>query len=451
MKKNIYKGGTLTNIPDIIADNYSSLEYEPDNEIDDKKELKEKIKQYQEKFNEWTEDDDVDDFVANFQDDSGVNPEVNNSTLTSSLTFDNTGVESKINYNIINNLQILKDKLDELLTIQDYKSLKEFFGKHKMHYLEALVEYLLEEFNETISTNKKMLFFRKIIKLSIDAMKKLHENIKTIKKEDTISTTLYRAWRRINQEKNMLQNASEIDGEQEIVTDNFLSTTRELDKALTFYKIHNNGSINADDFIVWKITFNKDHHHSNSAIVNGELSEVILDICSKLILKETKKHNSNGKLYTMKTFLYNGSGSDKEIFDKYDEIIPTIDLVVAKIELISSIGAENFDLEEKKQDLEKKKEDLKRKKYKYLSSNLKLPDDSIDKLISDEESQKGGKGRKTQKKKEIMGQIRCIYKKPKDRKEYVKYKGELVTIKEFKKIINTNKKTKKTPKASKKT
>ena len=83
MKKNIYKGGTLTNIPDIIADNYSSLEYEPDNEIDDKKELKEKIKQYQEKFEEWTRDDDVDDFVANFQDDSGVNPEVNNSTLTS--------------------------------------------------------------------------------------------------------------------------------------------------------------------------------------------------------------------------------------------------------------------------------------------------------------------------------------------------------------------------------
>ena len=50
-----------------------------------------------------------------------------------------------------------------------------------------------------------------------------------------------------------------------------------------------------------------------------------------------------------------------------------------------------------------------------------------------------------------MGQIRCIYKKPNDRKEYVKYKGELVTIKEIRKIINTNKKTKKTPKASKKT
>ena len=44
----------------------------------------------------------------------------------------------------------------------------------------------------------------------------------------------------------------------------------------------------------------------------------------------------------------------------------------------------------------------------------------------------GGGGKNTQRKKEIMGRTRCIYKKPNDRKEYVKYKGELVTLKEFK-------------------
>jgi len=37
-------------------------------------------------------------------------------------------------------------------------------------------------------------------------------------------------------------------------------------------------------------------------------------------------------------------------------------------------------------------------------------------------------------KKEILGKDRCIYKMPGDRKEYVKYKGELVTVKEFKEI-----------------
>lgn len=41
---------------------------------------------------------------------------------------------------------------------------------------------------------------------------------------------------------------------------------------------------------------------------------------------------------------------------------------------------------------------------------------------------------KTGVKKEILGKERCIYKKPNDRKEYVKYKGDLVTVKEFKEI-----------------
>ena len=34
-----------------------------------------------------------------------------------------------------------------------------------------------------------------------------------------------------------------------------------------------------------------------------------------------------------------------------------------------------------------------------------------------------------------MGRKRCIYKKPNDRKEYVKYKGKLVTLKEFKESL----------------
>jgi hypothetical protein len=38
-------------------------------------------------------------------------------------------------------------------------------------------------------------------------------------------------------------------------------------------------------------------------------------------------------------------------------------------------------------------------------------------------------------KKEILGKERCIYKKTGDRKEYVKYKGNLITVKDYKKII----------------
>jgi phage-related minor tail protein len=65
-------------------------------------------------------------------------------------------------------------------------------------------------------------------------------------------------------------------------------------------------------------------------------------------------------------------------------------------------------------------------------------------------AQQGGKNKKNKKptkptitgKKEILGKQRCIYKKAGDRKEYVKYKGDLITVKDYKKIISV-KKTKK--------
>ena len=53
------------------------------------------------------------------------------------------------------------------------------------------------------------------------------------------------------------------------------------------------------------------------------------------------------------------------------------------------------------------------------------------------EQQQGGK--KTSK-KEVLGKMRCIYKIPGDRKEYVKHKGKLITVKDYKML---NKKPKK--------
>ena len=49
-------------------------------------------------------------------------------------------------------------------------------------------------------------------------------------------------------------------------------------------------------------------------------------------------------------------------------------------------------------------------------------------------------GVKTKKTKQLFGKERCIYKKSGDRKEYIKYKGELITVKEYKIIIMNKKK-----------
>jgi hypothetical protein len=54
---------------------------------------------------------------------------------------------------------------------------------------------------------------------------------------------------------------------------------------------------------------------------------------------------------------------------------------------------------------------------------------------SQSSSHRGGKAIKTQKTKVIFGKERCIYKKSGDQKEYVKYKGDLITVKQYKNII----------------
>ena len=65
---------------------------------------------------------------------------------------------------------------------------------------------------------------------------------------------------------------------------------------------------------------------------------------------------------------------------------------------------------------------------------------SIDELKSTKQG--GGKKSKKQPKKEVNGVSRCIYKLPGDRKEYVRSKGKLITLKDLKKNMKPKKRTK---------
>jgi hypothetical protein len=65
------------------------------------------------------------------------------------------------------------------------------------------------------------------------------------------------------------------------------------------------------------------------------------------------------------------------------------------------------------------------------------------KHIIEEPLQEGGKYQpKKMNKKDILGKERCIYKKQGDKREYVKYKSELITVKDFKIIMAKKNKAK---------
>ena len=71
-----------------------------------------------------------------------------------------------------------------------------------------------------------------------------------------------------------------------------------------------------------------------------------------------------------------------------------------------------------------------------ININKKLFPDTVVDYDNKWTGQGGGNTKITRtSKKEILGKEKCIYKKSGDRKQYVKHKGDLITITEYKKIM----------------
>ena len=111
----------------------------------------------------------------------------------------------------------------------------------------------------------------------------------------------------------------------------------------------------------------------------------------------------------------------KEEKAKFKQILgdANLDKKVIDSEILLGINEENKTMRLKEQ-LEKLMENI--------DANNKNPSSGGKRKVNPDKPAMNGK-------KEILGKQRCIYKKAGDRKEYVKYKGVLITVKDYKKIL----------------
>jgi len=100
---------------------------------------------------------------------------------------------------------------------------------------------------------------------------------------------------------------------------------------------------------------------------------------------------------------------------------------IENLQLKIRLSPEEFEKHQEEQIEQQIKENQKERRKKIMETFKKQPQQS-----------RGGNNKNKPNiivRKEILGKERCIYKKVGDRKEYVKHKGDLITVKDYKKII----------------
>jgi hypothetical protein len=110
---------------------------------------------------------------------------------------------------------------------------------------------------------------------------------------------------------------------------------------------------------------------------------------------------------------------------------------IENLQLKIQLSPEEF---EKHQEKQIKEEQIKRRNKAMATLNKLQKPQQQPQTEAQKNQQKtdGGNNKNNSSiivKKEILGKERCIYKKVGDRKEYVKHKGNLITVKDYKRII----------------
>ena len=179
-----------------------------------------------------------------------------------------------------------------------------------------------------------------------------------------------------------------------------------------------------------------------------------LDLGINLNILQKYEHIKGAKLSDKNryksTFTSNNARKEEEDYDDYDKLIKQIyidnndqyteylrkkiatDILLVKIEedttnLITNITKEILGLQTKLNNFNSNIAECKRFKdeyTQYINNPNNIP------------SQLGGNTKITKSiKKDILGKSRCIYKKSGDRKQYIKHKGALITISDYKRLM----------------
>jgi len=372
----------------------------------------------------WENDDDPDDVYNKFLEAAKINDEyikINKKNLEEEISKSIHSNYQDVNYKLFNNMQILKNLFsllikgndnilekeegdlkaeiidNQLFTIDSIQELIDKFNEYGMNSLACLLEYIYIEKCHVNSWNTStcLMLFRKILESQLIGMQRLNL---IFSNQDNIGKgiDLYRSWRIEQKEIDMLKLT---DSNGYLSVDTFLSTTEDLKTALDFFEKHNK----SNKIIVWEIK-----NANGIKIKNSNLKEHILVLGSRLSFKRLRYVDDGKKSIEIKTFEFDEINDFEVSFKEYKKLLYKLELLCENIVF---------------------------KQFSHNEKLLKLKIRDIKSKYNETEQLGGSKYRKTMITKIIMGRKRCIYKKPNDRKEYVKYKGKLVTLKEFKESL----------------
>jgi len=144
----------------------------------------------------------------------------------------------------------------------------------------------------------------------------------------------------------------------------------------------------------------------------------------------TTRENQKDRLLTLQIELKKIKDGLTEIMNIYSADTDFEDEYTKEDNVKKLEGAKLKELQEQYQQYLREQEDNNRKSDKRIFIDRALPENA---------STGGSPKIKKVSKKDILGKERCIYKISGDRKEYVKYKGDLITLKDYKNIMKKKK------------